>query len=156
MKVNSSIIAMLNTRLSEEHAAFVQYKTHASMCRNNGYEKLAAYIDGRANEEQGHAQKLIDRILFLEGTPIFEIIAPVTVGKDVVEMFPFDQTSEINAIAGYAEGINLCVANNDFGTRKLLEHILEEEEGHLNVIEENIAQIVNSGIENYLIIQIEG
>lgn len=155
MKVSPDIINMLNARLSEEHAAFVQYKTHASMCRNNGYEKLAAYIDGRANEEQGHAQELIDRILFLEGTPIFEIVAPVTVGSEIIEMFPLDQTAEINAIAGYAEGINLCVANNDFGTRKLLEHILSEEEEHLNAIESNLTQIINSGIEDYLIVQIE-
>lgn len=155
MKVSPDIINMLNARLSEEHAAYVQYTTHASMCANNGYKKLAAYIKERAEQEREHAQELIDRILFLEGTPIFETVAPVNVGKDVVEMFPLDQTSEINAIAGYAEGINLCVANNDFGTRKLLEHILEEEEYHLNQIEENITQIVNSGVENYLIVQIE-
>lgn len=155
MKVSGEIINMLNARLAEEHAAFVQYTTHSAMCANNGYKKLAAYIKERAEQEREHAQELIDRILFLEGTPIFEIVAPVTVGKDVVEMFPLDQTSEVNAIAGYAEGINLCVANNDFGTRKLLEHILEEEEAHLNAIESNIAQIVNSGIENYLIAQVD-
>jgi len=156
MKVDGSVINMLNTRLAEEHAAYVQYTTHAAMCANHGYKKLAAYIKERAEQEREHAQELIDRILFLEGTPIFEIIAPVNVGKDVIEMFPLDQTSEINAIAGYAEGINLCVANSDFGTRRLLEHILEEEESHLNRIEENITQIMNSGIENYLIAQIEG
>lgn len=155
MKVDSSVINMLNARLAEEHAAYVQYTTHAAMVANQGYVKLAAYIKERAEQEREHAQELIDRILFLEGTPIFEIVAPVTVGKDVIEMFPLDQTSEINAIAGYAEGINLCVANNDFGTRKLLEHILEEEEAHLNRIEENITQIVNSGVENYLIAQVD-
>ena len=155
MKVSGEIINMLNARLAEEHAAYVQYTTHAAMCANNGYTKLAAYIKKRAEDEREHAQELIDRILFLEGTPIFEIVAPVTVGKDVIEMFPFDQTAEVNAIAGYAEGINLCVANNDFGTRKLLEHILEEEEAHLNTIESNITQIVNSGIENYLIAQVD-
>ena len=155
MKVSGEIINMLNARLAEEHAAYVQYTTHASMVANNGYKKLASYIKERAEQEREHAQELIDRILFLEGTPIFEIIAPVNVGKDIVEMFPLDQTSEINTIAGYAEGIKLCEANNDFGTRKLLEHILEEEEYHLNQIEENITQIVNSGVENYLIIQIE-
>ena len=156
MKVNPDIITMLNARLSEEHAAFVQYKTHASMCRNNGYEKLAAYIDGRANEEQGHAQELIDRILFLEGTPIFEVIAPVNVGSEIIEMFPLDQQSELTAIAGYTELIDLCVAEKDFGTRRLAEHILEEEEEHLNRIEGQITQIINSGIENYLVVQIEG
>jgi len=156
MKVNPDIINMLNGRLAEEHAAYVQYTTHAAMVANQGYSKLATYIKKRAEDEREHAQELIDRILFLEGTPIFEIVAPVTVGKDVVEMFPLDQTSEINAIAGCAEGINLCVANNDFGTRKLLEHILEEEETHLNDIGSAITQIVNSGVENYLVAQIEG
>jgi len=155
MKVSGEIINMLNARLTEEHAAYVQYTTHAAMVANNGYAKLAAYIKKRAEDEREHAQELIDRILFLEGTPIFEIVAPVYVGKDVIEMFPLDQTSELTAIAGYAEGINLCTANNDFGTRRLLERILEEEEAHLNDIESTITQIVNSGIENYLIAQVD-
>lgn len=156
MKVSPEIIEMLNQRLSEEHSAFVQYKTHASMCKNWGYEKLSNYINERAEQEKEHAQELIDRILFLEGIPIFEAIAPVIVGNDVIEMFPADQESELTAIAGYTELIDLCVANKDFGTRKLAEHILEEEEEHLNTIEGNIAQITKSGIENYLIVQIEG
>lgn len=156
MKVSPEIIDMMNMRLAEEHAAFVQYKTHASMCKNNGYMKLANYIDGRAEQEKEHAQELIDRILYLEGVPIYENITAVNVGSQIIEMFPNDQQSELMAIAGYIDLIELCVKLRDFGTRKLAEHILDEEEAHLNEIESNITQITNSGIDDYLIIQIEG
>lgn len=154
MKGSDKVISKLNELLASEHSAIVQYTTHAREMANFGYEKLVEYLTKRANDEKEHAQELIDRILFLEGVPLFERIDPVNVGITVLEMFPNDQTSEINAIAGYAELIELAVTEKDFGTRKLAEHILEEEETHLNDIEANIAQIVQMGISNYLSTQV--
>lgn len=156
MKVNPIIITTLNNLLASEHAAYVQYTTHAQMCKNWGYFKLAEYLTKRADDEKEHALELIDRILFLEGKPFFTGIDPVDVGNTVGEMFPVDKDSELKAIADYVEAITLAVENKDFGTRKLLEHILEEEEVHLNDIEMNMTQITNSGIDNYLAIQIGG
>lgn len=156
MKGDPKVIAKLNELLASEHAAIVQYSTHARMMANWGYDKLAEYITERTNQEREHAQELIDRILFLEGVPLFENIDAVNVGSTVLEMFPNDQTSEITAINAYTEGIELAVAEKDYTTRALLEHILGEEQKHLNDIESNIYQITQSGVDNYLIAQIGG
>jgi bacterioferritin len=126
------------------------------MCANWGYGKLVEYLEKRAADEQAHALELIDRILYLEGTPLFSEMATVFVGNEVVDMFPIDKDAELIAIAGYCEAIQIAIENADFGTRKLLEHILEEEEQHLNDIESNMTQITNSGIADYLVIQIGG
>lgn len=154
MKVDPVIINALNDRLAEEHAAYVQYTTHAAMCKNWGYSKLTEYFTKIANDEKEHAQELIDRILYLDGVPLFENITAVNVGSEIIEMFPKDKKAEIVAIAGYIELISLCVANKDFGTRKLAEHILEEEEEHLSDIEAIEKQITLSGIENFLVVKI--
>jgi bacterioferritin len=154
MKGDPKVIAKLNSLLASEHSAIVQYGVHARMCENWGYSKLADYITERMNQEREHAQELIDRILFLEGVPLFENIDAVHVGSTVLEMFPNDQTSEITAITAYTEGIELAVAEKDYTTRALLEHILGEEQEHLSEIEANIVQITNSGIDNYLVVKI--
>lgn len=155
MKGSPEIITCLNGLLAAEHSAYVQYTTHARMCENWGYSKLVEYLTKRANDEKEHAIELIDRILYLEGTPCFAEITPVNVGNTALEMFPVDKEAELTAIADYTAAIELAVTNKDFGTRKLLEHILEEEEAHLNEIESTMAQITNSGIEMYLISQIK-
>lgn len=155
MKGSPEVIAMLNTRLAEEHAAIAQYATHSGVCENWGYKKLAAYIKGRAVQEMKHAGMLLDRILFLEGFPDLINLAPVNVGSSVLEMFPVDKEAELAAIAGYAEGIMLSMKNNDVGTMCLLQCILQDEEKHLDEIEQNIAQITQMGIEEYLPVQIE-
>jgi bacterioferritin len=156
MKGDPKVIAKLNSLLASEHSAIVQYSTHARMVANWGYSKLVDYITERMNQEREHAQELIDRILFLEGVPLFENIDAVNVGSTVLEMFPNDQTSEITAITAYTEGIELAAAEKDYTTRALLEHILGEEQKHLNDIESNIYQITQSGVDNYLIAQIGG
>lgn len=156
MKGNPEIITMLNDRLAEEHAAIVQYATHERMCLHCGYVKLAAYLKDRKESELEHANELIDRILYLGGNPMFAEIGEVFVEDKVMNQFEVDGKSELNAIAGYTEGINLCNANNDFGTRKLLERILEEEEQHLNDVESHMERISQMGIETYLSTQVEG
>lgn len=155
MKGTPEVITKLNELLAAEHAAYIQYITHARICENFGYKNLVEYLTGRANQEKEHAEELLDRILYLEGSPT-TIVSEVNVANIVIEMFPIDKEAELKAIADYISGIELAVANKDFGTRKLLEHILEEEEKHLNDIEANMSQITQSGIENYLSIQIGG
>jgi bacterioferritin len=154
MRGSDKVLAKLNALLASEHAAIVQYTTHARMCENWGYGKLVDYLTERTNQEKEHAQELIDRILFLEGIPLFANIDAVNVGNTVLEMFPNDQTAEITAIMAYTEGIEIAVAEKDYTTRALLEHILGEEQAHLNDIESNIYQITQSGVDNYLIAQI--
>lgn len=156
MKGDPRVIAKLNSLLASEHSAIVQYSTHARMVANWGYGKLVEYITERMNQEREHAQELIDRILFLEGVPLFQGIDPVNVGGTVLEMFPNDQTSEITAINAYTEGIELAASEKDYTTRALLEHILGEEQKHLNDIESAIYQITQSGVDNYLISQLGG
>jgi bacterioferritin len=156
MKGDPEIIAMLNARLADEHAGIVQYVTHAGMLDNWGYARLAAYILDRAKSEMRHAGLVLDRILFLDGTPDLAIIHAVNIGADVEEMFANDQDKELTAIAGYTEGVDLAVKLKDFGTRDLMEKILIEEDDHLNVIEGNITQIGQIGINSYLAVQIEG
>ena len=155
MKGDPKVVAMLNTRLASEHAGIVQYITHSAMCENWGYDKLADYIKNRAKEEMKHAGMLLDRILFLEGTPTFVNIGTVEIADNVGEMFLFDQRREVEAISGYTDGVDVAIECKDFTTRKLMEMILEAENDHVNVIEANITQIVQMGIENYLPVQIE-
>ena len=154
MKGDPKVIAKLNSLLASEHSAIVQYSVHARIVANLGYGELVEYITERMNQEREHAQELIDRILFLEGVPLFENIDAVNVGSTVLEMFPNDQTSEITAITAYTEGIELAVAEKDYTTRALLEHILGEEQKHLSDIESNISQIIKSGIEIYLMAKV--
>lgn len=156
MRGNDKVIAMLNDRLASEHAGIVQYVTHAAMCDNWGYEKLAKYILSRAKEEMKHAGMLLDRILFLEGVPTLINVGNVEIATNVGEMFLFDQKQELAAIIGYTDGVEISVECKDFATRKLMELILDEENNHINIIEGNIAQITQMGIEEYLPVQIEG
>lgn len=153
MKGHPKIIAMLNLRLSEEHAAIQQYSVHAAMCGNWGYSRLAAYFSDRAKEEIHHANELMGRILFLEGTPDFVDMTTVKIGENVVDMFLADQEAEIAAIAAFTESIDISVTLKDYGTRNLMEHLLTEEDAHLDVIEANISQITQMGIDNYLPVQ---
>lgn len=156
MKGNPEIITMLNERLAEEHAAIVQYGTHERICLHCGYNKLAAYLKERKESELEHANELIDRILYLGGNPMFAMITEVTTTDVITDQFVVDGKSELNAIAGYTEGINLCNANNDFGTRMLLEHILTEEELHLHDVESHMERITQLGVETYLSTQVAG
>lgn len=156
MRGNPEIITMLNERLAEEHAAVQQYSAHAAMSANWGYKKLTEYLLKRASEEVEHSKELMDRILFLEGTPDVTKMGIVEIGETVSDMFLMDKEAELIAVAGYTELIELANSNKDFGTRKLAEHILEEEENHVNEIESNISQITQAGIGPYLAMQIGG
>jgi len=154
MKGNEKVIEKLNALLADELTAINQYIVHAEMCADWLYKELHEAIEKRAIAELGHAEKLIGRILFLEGIPIVSNLLPIHVGASVVEQFNNDRKSELEAIKAYNEGIRLCVEMSDNGSKVLLESILADEEDHIDWIEGQLVQIEQMGLQNYLVEQI--
>ncbi len=155
MKGNPKVLATLNELLAEELTAIMQYMVHSEMCDNWGYERLHKAIEKIAIDEMKHAEKLIARILFLEGTPIVNKLNSMSIGKDVKEMVANDLAAEAGAVPDYNAAILQCDQLKDAGTREMLEHILEDEERHLDWLESQRDQIAQMGVENYLSIQTE-
>ena len=150
MKGNDKIIEHLNMRLTEELTAINQYMVHAEMCDNWRYGRLHKIIRERAIVEMRHAEKLIERILFLEGRPIVSNLNKISIGGEVPAMHQNDLAAEEGAIRGYNESIRLSEEVRDSGTRDLLTSILKEEEGHIDWIEAQFDQIKQMGQQNYL------
>ncbi len=150
MKGNPQLIDELNNRLSEELGAINQYFVHAEMCEDWGYGGLQDTIKQRSIQEMKHAEKLIERILFLEGQPIVSNLSKISIGKQVEEMHKNDSFAENDAIEQYNKTIKLALEVGDNGTKALLEQILQEEEEHLDWIEEQQDQIEQMGIQRYL------
>ena len=155
MKGNERIIDTLNTRLAEELTAVNQYFVHAEMCENWGYERLHSMIRKRSIDEMKHAEKLIARILFLEGKPMVGALNKIHIGSEVAKFHQNDHSAEEAAIRGYNESIRLAVELGDNGSRELLESILKEEEDHIDLIEAQLDQIKQMGVQNYLVEQID-
>ncbi|HAD03324.1 MAG: bacterioferritin [Desulfuromonadales bacterium GWD2_61_12] len=154
MKGNDKIIESLNDRLSEELTAINQYMVHAEMCDNWGYARLHKMIEKRAIDEMKHAEKLIARVLFLDGRPMVSKLNKVYIGAEVEKMHKNDTVAETDAIKNYNESIRLAVEVGDNGTRELLESILHEEEMHIDELEAQLDQIKQMGIQNYLVEQL--
>jgi bacterioferritin len=155
MKGNEKIIARLNELLSDELTAINQYMVQSEMCANWEYGRLHEAIEKHAIDEMKHAEKLIARILFLEGLPMVSKLNKINIGATVEEQHKNDVESETMAIAAYNDGIKLAVEVGDNGTRELLEDNLEDEEVHLDWIEAQLDQIGQMGIQNYLSAQTE-
>lgn len=153
MKGNDKILDSLNARLAEELTAINQYMVHAEMCDNWNYVKLHKVIEKRAIDEMKHAEKLIARILFLDGRPIVSTLNKITIGAEVEKMHLNDHAAEADAIKNYNESIRLAVEVGDNGTRELLESILHDEEEHIDLLEAQLDQIKQMGIQNYLVEQ---
>lgn len=151
MKGNPTILDKLNFLLADELTAISQYMVHAEMCADWGYEKIAAATEKRAIDEMKHAEKLIGRLLFLEGRPVVSNLNPMHIEADVLAQFTSDHTAEQGAIQAYNEAIHLCDELGDAGTRELLEDILEDEEAHIDWLESQLDQIDQMGIGNYLV-----
>jgi bacterioferritin len=154
MKGNERVIEQLNVRLAEELTATNQYMVHAEMCENWGYTKLHKLIRDRAIVEMKHAEKLIERILFLEGRPIVSRLDPIHIGGEVPKMHQFDHAAEETAIKGYNESIRIAAEMGDNGTKELLQAILESEEEHIDDIEAQLDQISQLGVQLYLSAQV--
>jgi bacterioferritin len=154
MKGNERIIEILNDLLSDELTAINQYMVHSEMCANWGYEKLHEADEKRAIDEMKHAEKLIGRILFLEGTPSVSKLKKITIGAEVEAQHKNDWAAEDGAIKAYNAAIALAVEVADNGTRELLESILKEEEVHIDWLEAQQDQIKQLGLQNYLVEQL--
>jgi bacterioferritin len=153
MQGNAKVIEQLNARLADELTAINQYMVHAEMCDNWGYEHLHEAIQKRAIDEMKHAERLIGRILFLDGRPTVSKLNKITIGPDVEKMHKNDWKAEETAVKDYNADIRLTVELGDNGTRELFESILTDEEKHIDWIEAQLNQIEQMGIQNYLVEQ---
>jgi bacterioferritin len=154
MKGNDKIIAELNNLLSDELTAINQYMVHSEMCDNWGFEKLHKAIEERAITEMKHAERLIARLLFLEGTPIVSNLKKITIGADIETQFKNDLAAEYGAVKGYNEGVRLAYELNDNGSRELFNSILVDEEDHVDWLEAQMDQLKMMGLQAYLVEQL--
>jgi bacterioferritin len=150
MKGNEKIISRLNFLLADELTAISQYMVQAEMCDNWRYKELAEVIEKRAIDEMKHAERLIARMIFLEGKPVVSELNPIHIGEDVEAHHKNDWEAENGAILAYNDAIKLAVEMADNGTRELLESILKDEEEHIDWIEAQFDQIKQMGIQVYL------
>jgi bacterioferritin len=152
MKGNAKVIEQLNLALCDELTAINQYFLHAEMAENWGYDKYAKYIKKQSIDEMRHAEALMERILFLDGTPSMQPLA-LTIGQNVKVMIESDLKLEIGAVASYNEAIRISVENGDNGSRDLFVRLLKDEEGHVDWLEAQVHMIKELGYERYLITQ---
>jgi bacterioferritin len=150
MKGDERVVKKLDELLCDELTAIMQYSVHAEMCANWGYERLHQAVEKRARQEMRHAEELIARILFLEGTPTVSRLNPIHIGADVSKQLPFDLEAEMHANSMYNEAIRLAGEAKDAATRELLESILKDEDAHIDWLEEQLDQIAQLGVPLYL------
>jgi bacterioferritin len=150
MKGNAQLLKALNGLLADELGAINQYMVHAEMVENWGYMKLGKMIQSRAVTEMKHAEKLIGRILFLEGTPIVSKLSDIHIGADVPKQFNNDHDAEMGAVKSYNAAIKLAADVSDNATKELLDSILKDEDGHVDEIEAQQDQIRQMGLPQYL------
>jgi bacterioferritin len=154
MQGKPKVIVLLNEALKEELTAINQYFLHAEMCENWRYEKLGAYIKKQSIDEMKHAEVLIERILFLDGTPNLTELIQLSVGRNVKEQIESDLKLEINAVAMYNHAIQVAREEGDNASRELFERLLKDEEQHVDWLEAQIYQMGELGYERYLSQQI--
>jgi bacterioferritin len=155
MKGNEKLLKVLNQCLADELTGVNQYMVQAEMCSNWGYGKLHNAIDRQATDEIHHAEWLIQRIIFLEGTPSITMINQMKIGKTVFEMMSNDKESAITGVESYISSINFVREEADKGSIELLTEILKMEEEHINWAEIQLQQIEQMGMDHYLANQIE-
>jgi bacterioferritin len=155
MKGNPKVVKELNNALREELTAINQYFLHAEMCENWGYNKLAGYIKKQSIDEMKHAEVLIERVLFLEGTPSMQPLQ-LNIGGTVRQMIESDLALEVSAVKQYNAAVQLATQEKDNGSRDLLVKLLKDEEDHVDWLEAQIHQIKEMGYELYLSKQTNG
>jgi bacterioferritin len=152
MKGNPKVIQELNAALREELTAINQYFLHAEMCENWGYNRLSEYIKKQSIGEMKHAEVLMERILFLDGTPSMQPLE-LKVGGNVQEMIESDLALEVSAVKQYNAAVQIATEQKDNGTRDLLVALLKDEESHVDWLEAQLHQIKELGYERYLSLQ---
>jgi bacterioferritin len=154
MKGNAKVIAVLNEALQEELLAINQYFLHAEMCENWKYETLSKFIKKQSIDEMKHAEKLVERILFLDSTPSLTGPAELKVGKNVKEQLANDLGLELGAVKLYNGAIKLSREVGDNATAEFLQGILKDEEEHVDWLESQLHLIEEIGYERYLTKQV--
>jgi bacterioferritin len=154
MKGDKTLIQTLNTLLADELTAISQYMVHSEMNANWGYTKLHEHFEKRAIDEMKHAEKLIGRILFLEGTPIVNELGKIGIGPDPAKQLSGDHDAELGAIKAYNDAIALARKVGDNATEEILESILGDEDKHIDKIEELLDQIQAMGLPLFLTTQL--
>lgn len=154
MQGDPKLIETLNSLLADELTAINQYMVHSEMCANWGYRKLHDHFEKRSIDEMKHAEKLIGRILFLEGLPIVTNLRQIRIGADPTKQLESDRSAEEGAIKAYNAGIKLAGEVSDFATREVLESILKDEDRHMDGIEELQDQIKQMTLPIFLTTQV--
>lgn len=150
MKGDPKVIEALNEILTGELTAINQYFLHARMCKNWGFERIAEKVHKESIDEMKHAQALTDRILFLDGFPNLQKLGKLNIGETVPEQFESDLKLEQEAVINLKSAIKICFETADHSSRELFEHILEEEENHIDWLETQLALIKEVGKDHYL------
>jgi bacterioferritin len=154
MQGNPKVIAALNEALKEELTAINQYFLHAEMCENWHYGKLGGFIRKQSIDEMKHAEQIIERILFLDGTPSMTELMQLNVGQNVRDQLESDLKLELAAVVQYNRAVALARDANDNASRELFERLLKDEEEHVDWLEAQLHQIKEIGYERYLSQQI--
>ncbi|MBO6561408.1 MAG: bacterioferritin [Nisaea sp.] len=155
MKGDKKVLEFLNAGLKGELTAINQYFLHAKMLQDWGFSKLGKHEYDESIDEMKHAEKLIARILFLEGIPNLQYLEKLLIGEDIKEIFEGDLKLEHDGIANYKAGMAHCEKVGDYVTRDLFLEILTDEEGHVDYIETQLGMIEKMGIQNYMLLQSE-
>lgn len=155
MRGNDQVIAQLNMALREELTAINQYFLHAEMLHSWGYHRIGDYIRKQSIDEMKHAEKLIERLLFLDATPKMEYL-DLSIGSNVRTQLESDHKLEQKAIAMYNKAIQVAREQGDDVSRELFSLLLKDEEDHIDWIEQQLHQISEMGYERYLTLQVEG
>lgn len=150
MKGDPEVIEILNEVLTAELTAINQFYIHYKMLENWGYLKLAARAKAESFEEMQHADKVIERILYLDGVPNMQRLFPVRVGESITEQHQVDLALEVEAVERLNKGVSLCSSKGDNGSRVLLESILVEEEQAVDWLEARLDMIEKLGEAAYL------
>ncbi len=151
MKGKSEVIEVLSEMLKEELGAISQYFLHAEMQENWGYDRLSEEIKKQSIGEMKHAEILVERILFLEGTPDMQDLPKINIGKSVKQQIENDLAIEIGAVADYNKAVARCQKAGDYASADFLKEILDDEEDHVDFLEAQLSIIKDVGLENYLL-----
>jgi bacterioferritin len=155
VKGKPAVIEALSEMLKEELGAISQYFLHSEMTENWGYKRLSEEIKKQAIGEMKHAEKLIERMLFLDGMPNMAELPKLNIGKNVKQQLENDLALEVSAVADYNRVVTECQKAGDYASADLLKELLHDEEEHVDFLETQLTLINDIGLENYLLGQTE-